>query len=373
MELGEVLLEAGDFTEATSDLEAAIAAAEAIGDERLRARARLGRLGISLYAEELESGVIGRALEEATQAAELFETAGDEAGLARAWRLAGSLHATAGQYEAGGRGGGEGRGARDAGRRQPLASRAAAGYATIARAGSMTAAEVVDRCGPLLDQVSGDRKAEAVILARDRGGGGDAGPVRPRARPPHPGQDDPGRARPKRRGGVDVDRGLTDRDARGRRGPRRGVAGGRRRRARADRRALLPVDRRGPLAHAIEAQDRLEDADAAVDLAIELTDEDDIESQILWRTARAKVRARRGDGDEARRLADEALALAADTDDIDVQGDVHADYGAVLVRLGRTDEAAIQFIVARELYARKGNAAFETAMTTALEGAGQAA
>ena len=165
VELGEVLLEAGDFTEATTGLEAAIAAAEAIGDERLRARARLGRLGISLYAEELESGAIRRALDEATQAATLFETAGDEAGLARAWRLAGSLHATAGQYEA----------AADAAEKvvehathagdRRLASRAAAGYATIARAGSMTAAEVVERCGPLLDQVSGDRKAEAVILA----------------------------------------------------------------------------------------------------------------------------------------------------------------------------------------------------------------
>ena len=164
VEVGEVLLEAGDFTEATGDLEAAIAAAEAIGDDRLRARARLGRLGISLYAEELESGAIGRALEEATQAAELFEAAGDEAGLARAWRLAGSLHATAGQYEA----------AAEAAERvvahatragdKRLASRAAAGYATIARAGSMTAAEVARRCGPLLDQVSGDRKAEAVIL-----------------------------------------------------------------------------------------------------------------------------------------------------------------------------------------------------------------
>ena len=85
------------------------------------------------------------------------------------------------------------------------------------------------------------------------------------------------------------------------------------------------------------------------------------------------MRARRGDGAEARRLADEALALAADTDDIDVQGDVHADYGTVLVRLGEVDEAAAQFTLARELYARKGNAAFETAMTAALEGAGQAA
>ena len=124
----------------------------------------------------------------------------------------------------------------------------------------------------------------------------------------------------------------------------------------------------GLLAHAIEAQDRLDDADAAVDLAIELTDEDDIESQILWRTARAKVRARRGDGDEARRLADEALALAADTDDIDVQGDVHADYGTVWSGSARPTRPPSQFTLGPRLYARKGNVAFETAMTAALGG-----
>ncbi len=373
VELGEVLLEAGDFTEATTGLEAAIAAAEAIGDERLRARARLGRLGISLYAEELESGAIRRALDEATQAATLFETAGDEAGLARAWRLAGSLHATAGQYEA----------AADAAEKvvehathagdRRLASRAAAGYATIARAGSMTAAEVVERCGPLLDQVSGDRKAEAVILAVIAVAEAMQGRF-DRARDLH--------VRAKTilgELGRSVVAASTSIE-----GSRIEMLAGDAVRAEAllaaDDDELERIGERyfrstvvGLLAHAIEAQDRSDDADAAVDLAIELTDEDDIESQILWRTARAKVRARRGDGAEARRLADEALALAADTDDIDVQGDVHADYGTVLVRLGEVDEAAAQFTLARELYARKGNVAFETAMTAALEGAGQAA
>ncbi len=373
VEVGEVLLEAGDFTEATGDLEAAIAAAEAIGDDRLRARARLGRLGISLYAEELESGAIGRALEEATHAAELFEAAGDEAGLARAWRLAGSLHATAGQYEA----------AAEAAERvvahatragdKRLASRAAAGYATIARAGSMPAAEVARRCGPLLDQVSGDRKAEAVILAVIAVAEAMQGRF-DRARDQH--------ARAKMilgELGRSVVAASTSIE-----GSRIEMLAGDPVQAEvllaADADELERIGERyfrstvaGLLAHAIEAQGRLDDADAAVDLAIELTDEDDIESQILWRTARAKVRARQGDGDEARRLADEALALAADTDDIDVQGDVHADYGTVLVRLGATDDAAAQFTEARELYARKGNAAFETAMTAALEGAGQAA
>ena len=129
----------------------------------------------------------------------------------------------------------------------------------------------------------------------------------------------------------------------------------------------------GLLAHAFEAQGRLDEADAAVDVAAGLTDEDDVESQMLWRTARAKVRARQGRGEDALGLASEALALAAETDDIDVQGDVQADYGAVLASLGRADEAAEHFSLARDLYARKGNVALARVMATAIEGAGQPA
>ncbi|HEX5826721.1 MAG TPA: adenylate/guanylate cyclase domain-containing protein, partial [Candidatus Limnocylindrales bacterium] len=165
IELGEVLREAGDFEDATTVFDRAIAAAETMGDDRLRARARLGRLGVALYAEEMEGGALARAVEEATASIQLFDAAGDHAGLANAYRIIGSIHATSGQYEL----------AAEAAQRtvehataagdRRLASRSAAGYATIARAGTIPAAEVVERCGPLLEQVQGDRKAEAVILA----------------------------------------------------------------------------------------------------------------------------------------------------------------------------------------------------------------
>ncbi len=254
-----------------------------------------------------------------------------------------------------------------------LASRAAAGYATIARAGSMTAAEVVERCGPLLDQVSGDRKAEAVILSVIAVAEAMQGQF-DRARDLH--------TRAKTilaelgRSVVSASTSIE--------GSRIEMLAGDAVRAEAllaaDSNELEGIGERyfrstvaGLLAHAIVAQERLDEADEAVELAIELTDEDDIESQILWRTARAKIRARQGEGEEALRLSGEALALAGDTDDIDVQGDVHADHGMILGLLGRSDEAAIEFTLARELYTRKGNLAFEAAMTAALEAAGQVA
>jgi predicted ATPase/class 3 adenylate cyclase len=372
-ELGEVLLEAGDFAEATAVLDIAIAAAETIGDERLRARARLGRLGIALYAEELETGAAGRALDEATEAAALFEDRADDAGVARAWRLIGSIHATSGRYEA----------AADAAQRvvehatragdRRLASRAAAGYATIARAGAMPADQVAERCGPLLDQVAGDRKAEAMILGVIAVSEAMQAQF-DRARDRH--------ARAKTILG-ELGRSIVAAST--------SIEGSRIEMLAGDHaaaEALLDADSReldgmgeryfrstvvGLLAHALEAQGRLDEADAAADLAAALTDEDDVESQMLWRTARAKVRAQQDRGDDALELAAEALALAAETDDIDVQGDVHADYATVFSRLGRTDEAVAHYRLARDLYARKGNVALAQVMTAALQGAGQPA
>ncbi len=366
VELGEVLLEAGEFDEATTSLEAAILAAEAIGDDGLRTRGRLGRMGVSLYAEEMEAGGAARAIEEATAAAELFESRDDPAGLARAYRLIGSLNATAGQYRAAGEAAQRVVTYATAAGDRRLASRSAAGYATIARAGDIPADEIIERCGPLLDQVQGDRKAEAVILsiiavaeamqARfDR-----ARDLHLRARTI---LDELGRSVVSASTSIEGSR--IEMLA--------GDFGAAERLLQADADELEGIGERyfrstvvGLLAHALEAQGRTEEADTAVVLARELTDEDDVESQILWRTALAKNRARSGMEAEALALGAEAVELAAETDDIDVQGDVHADYGAVLLRLGREGEARTEFEQARYLYRQKGNLALERAMDAAL-------
>jgi len=84
---------------------------------------------------------------------------------------------------------------------------------------------------------------------------------------------------------------------------------------------------------------------------------DDAFSQVLWRTARAKVRARRGDLPEAEALAREAVALAERTDLLNTHGDTVADLGEVLALAGRPDEAAAVFADAAEILERKGNRA----------------
>jgi class 3 adenylate cyclase/tetratricopeptide (TPR) repeat protein len=366
-ELGEVLLEAGEFAEATTVLEAAIAGADAIGDAPLHARGRLGRLGIALYAEELESGAAGRALDEASAAAALFEGLGDDAGLARAWRLIGSIHATAGRYEQ----------AAEAAQRvvehatragdRRLASRAAAGYATIARAGATPADEVAARCGPLLDQVAGDRKAEAIILAViavaeamrqrfDR-----ARELRERARTIL----------------FELGPSVTASSTSIEGSVIETLAGDH-----AAARALLEADSRqlegmgeryfrstivALLAHALVAEGALDEAAVQVELAMELADADDTESQILWRTAKATLLAATGRSAEAAELARAAVDLAATTDHVDLQGETSAHLGDVLVAAGNATEAVESYRTAIALHDRKGNAAAAARVRTALE------
>lgn len=65
--------------------------------------------------------------------------------------------------------------------------------------------------------------------------------------------------------------------------------------------------------------------------------------------------ARRREGEEAERLAREAVALGEATDMLNSQGDAYADLGEVLLVTGKPDEAAAALEQAIERYERKGN------------------
>jgi class 3 adenylate cyclase/tetratricopeptide (TPR) repeat protein len=95
-DLGEALMDLGEFAEADRVLAGTVAAARTTGDHRLAAEAELGRLLVQLYNEEGEWGP--RALREAERAIRIFELVGDQVGLAKAWRIIGSVHATALEY-----------------------------------------------------------------------------------------------------------------------------------------------------------------------------------------------------------------------------------------------------------------------------------
>jgi len=86
--------------------------------------------------------------------------------------------------------------------------------------------------------------------------------------------------------------------------------------------------------------ERLDDAERWAARAVELGTEEDAVTQMLWRQARARILARRGEHEEAERLAGEAVEIGDTTEDLDSKAEARADLGDVLVLAGRPDQAA---------------------------------
>jgi ATP/maltotriose-dependent transcriptional regulator MalT len=79
------------------------------------------------------------------------------------------------------------------------------------------------------------------------------------------------------------------------------------------------------LAQALWAQAKFEDAETFTDIAEELTDADDVWSQVAWQTVRAKLLARAGRADEAIARAETAVDLASKTSNIEQHADALVD------------------------------------------------
>jgi class 3 adenylate cyclase/tetratricopeptide (TPR) repeat protein len=80
---------------------------------------------------------------------------------------------------------------------------------------------------------------------------------------------------------------------------------------------------------------------------------EELQPQMMWRHVRARVLARRGELEEGERLAREAVALAAETDMLNVHGDALLDLAEVLALAGKDARPELEQALA--LYERKGN------------------
>ena len=109
------------------------------------------------------------------------------------------------------------------------------------------------------------------------------------------------------------------------------------------------------LAHTLYAEGELDEAERFSRVSEEAAAPEDVFSQVLWRSARAKIHARRGELAEAEALAREAVALADGTDMLNTQGDTLANLGEVLSLANRPDEAVSAFEQAASYFERKGN------------------
>ena len=357
-ELADALMEEGGFDEAAAVLAEAAETADRLADARLIAHASLGLRTLDLHVST--GGGIGDTLADAGRSIAAFEAANDEGGLARAWRLLMLVHGTAGAYDE----------AATAARRvvdyaraagdDRLATRGAIGYAVSALRGPTPALEALRTCDQLAADVTGDRKAEAVIflvLAQLNAMRGDFDKARGLY----------GQAWSMLQElGPSVTASSTSIES-SRVEILAGDVAAAERDLRRDHATLSEMGEQyylstvtAFLAGVLETRGELAEAEALSNSAEALADDDDVLSQVAWRGARARVFALTGRSDEAERLATEAVRLAAETVDIALHGDALLDLGTVLRRTGRGDEAEAAWQAAASLYERKGDAASVT-------------
>ena len=111
------------------------------------------------------------------------------------------------------------------------------------------------------------------------------------------------------------------------------------------------------LSNAVLLQGRYDEAEQLTRECEESSRPNDVHSQILWRSTRAKVLAHKGDLRAAERLARVAVAFAAESDFYPAHADALMDLGHVLELGGKSDAAAHAVQEAIRFYRLKGNLA----------------
>jgi class 3 adenylate cyclase/tetratricopeptide (TPR) repeat protein len=353
-DLGEALMQLGEFEHAESLLEDAAATAELAGEHALAANARLVRLFVLLLAGETEDWT-----EQATRAAEaailLCEGEGDEVGLARAWRLTGWSSLNACHYEASatalGRAIEHARRAGDV--RQER--RASTQFCWTAVWGPMPVGECIARCEEIAARVVGDRQAEAAVVCIL----GQLEAMR--------GRFEPARELIRRALAMFEELGLvvdaaTVAQSAGRVELLAGDAPAAEAALRRGYDYFASVGERylqsslaGLLAEAVFIQGRWDDAEALAAETEELAAADDVDAQMLWRLQRARLLTVRGDVADAERLAREAADLLEPTDDVVSKITVLATLAAILRLAGNAAEADDRLSQARKLADAKGS------------------
>jgi tetratricopeptide (TPR) repeat protein len=109
------------------------------------------------------------------------------------------------------------------------------------------------------------------------------------------------------------------------------------------------------LAQAVYRQGRYREAEGLTRTSEEASHLNDVFAQVTWRPVRAKALARRGQLEEAERVADEAITFAAESDFLNARGDALLDFAEVLEIASRPRDGLPMIEEAMELYEQKGN------------------
>jgi class 3 adenylate cyclase/tetratricopeptide (TPR) repeat protein len=341
-ELGEVLCELGELDEAEDILSDAVEEARAAGDRRIEMRAVLARAYTRLFMDEVNAAERLRVAAE--RAVAVFAGMGDAAGLARAWDALSLVHSGACRWSDAADACRQGiEHARAAGERR-LELRALAGLAYALYFGPTPVDDALSTVEEeILPHMQGFPVAEATVLgvlgglhgmqgrfddarelhARGREIFAQLGPALPttegalNAADTELLADDPEQAELLLRGAYAALEGADE--------------------------TAIRSSVAAALAQALAARGRDDEALALTEESERATAADDVQPQVTWRAVRAAVLARRGEREEAERLAGEAVEIAREADDPGL-------LAMALLAAGEDDEAA-------ELYDAKGNAA----------------
>jgi tetratricopeptide (TPR) repeat protein len=361
LELAAALREAGDLQRVSELLEAALAQAEDSGNAGAEARARLDLAWLRPHIEP-EAASVGEMVEAAERAAAVFERIGDNAGVARSLRHVAAAYWGRCQVEPG----------------EPLLERALDHAARAgderelseirqalmwcAAVGPLPVDVAIARCEALVAESGRDPLTEAVAanalgyLSAMAGRFAEARELNARSRE------------------ILEDLGLTlmlptlD----GWAGQAELLEGDPEAAERLWRRAYQALDGLGEksnlstiaayLAEAVYAQGRDDEAAELAETSESLTFPDDVTSYIAWRSVRAKVAARRGEGDGGEALAREAVAAADETDWPHLRGGAFEALAHVLEATGRAKDAKKAAKKALEVYEAKGSVAAADAL-----------
>jgi class 3 adenylate cyclase/tetratricopeptide (TPR) repeat protein len=111
----------------------------------------------------------------------------------------------------------------------------------------------------------------------------------------------------------------------------------------------------GMLANVLCVQGRYEEAEVFSQTSEDTADEDDILSQVLWLSARSKIRTRQGRLEVGERLGRQALLLIDGTDFTNDRANVRLDLAEVLYASSKSESAVEMARDSLRLYEQKGN------------------
>jgi predicted ATPase/class 3 adenylate cyclase len=353
-QLAFALMETGDFARLQDVVAETTEAATASGDQRLQAHAAVLELSLRLWTNP--EGWAARAEAEAPRAISVFETVGDERGLAKAWSLLGLVHLSRARF-----------GAAEHAWEEAAAHAHRAGdhrdeleslswVPLTVWAGPTHVEQGVRRCKELLERVEGDNKAMSSALIAQAAFEAGVGHFE------------------EARGLIARARSLLEEVALtvwlG--GPLAQFAGwvelladdpvAAEKELRFGYETLAEIGEMGwlstlvaILAEALYLQGRYDEAEQLLETSEKSADAEDFYSQALWRSVRAKVMAQRRRADEAERLAGESVDIAQATDFLHLRWHSLMSQAEVLLVSGRTEDARPVADEAVRVAEQKGN------------------